>query len=79
MDMSLIGSDFKRGDVVLVLDYPFGRPINVKGVVVGLLRDDFYNIKVTHGLRSGDIVKYKYWSLVLEEKFLTSRPESDKV
>ena len=59
---------FKKGDIVYILDYPFGHPLNVKGIVVGILRDDFYNIKITHGLRSGDIAKYKYWNLILEEE-----------
>jgi len=62
----------KKGDIVFVLDYPFGRPLNVKGVVVGVLRNDFYNIRITHGMRTGDIAKYKYWNLSLDKNLVDS-------
>ena len=71
--MSFLGDDFKRGDVVYVLDYPFGHPLNVKGEIVGILNSDFYNVKITQGLRAGDIAKYKYWSLILEKEVLDNR------
>ena len=61
---------FKKGDVVYVLDYPFGRPLNVRGVIVGKLQNDHYNVKITNGLRNGDIAKYKYWNLVLEKEIV---------
>ena len=47
--------DFKRGDIVSVLDYLFGRPINVYGKVVGVLKNDFYNILIQSGLYEGQI------------------------
>ena len=61
---------FKKGDVVYILDYPFGRPLNVKGVIVGKLYNDHYNVKITHGLRTGDIARYKYWNLVSEKEII---------
>ena len=57
-------SEFSRGDKVLILDYPFGRPLNVKGTVVGILNSDYYNIKIEEGIAEGKIVRYKYWNLV---------------
>jgi len=71
--MSFLGDDFKRGDVVYVLDYPFGHPLNVKGEIVGILKNDFYNVKITQGIRAGDITRYKYWNLILEKEVLDSR------
>lgn len=61
---------FKKGDIVYILDYPFGHPLNVKGVIVGTLCNDYYNVQLSSGLRSGDIAKYKYWNLILEEEVL---------
>ena len=58
--------DFKRGDIVNVLDYPFGRPINVYGKVVGVLKNDFYNIFIQSGLYEGQIKKFKYWRLSMK-------------
>ena len=55
--------DFKKGDEVWVLDFPFGKPLNVRGKVVGELEKDHYNVLIQTGLLEGDIVKYKYWKL----------------
>ena len=66
---------FKKGDVVYILDYPFGHPLNVKGIVVGTLHNDHYNVKITNGIRTGDIAKYKYWNLILEEEVLDTNNE----
>lgn len=59
--------DFRKGDKVLVLDFPFGRPLNVKGVIVGKVGKDWYNVLIESGLLEGDIITYKYWSLSLED------------
>ena len=64
-------SEFKRGERVLILDYPFGRPLNVEGEVVGILKDDFYNVKITKGLSEGKILKYKYWNLLLTKSSIS--------
>ena len=55
--------DFKKGDEVWVLDFPFGRPLNVRGKIVGEPEKDHYNVLIQTGLLEGDIVKYKYWKL----------------
>ena len=39
-----MSSDFNRGDVVWLRDYPFGRPLNISGEVVGVLPNDNYNV-----------------------------------
>ncbi|HAI44218.1 MAG TPA: hypothetical protein DCM40_41995 [Maribacter sp.] len=55
---------FKRGDKVFIRDYPFGNPTNVSGIVVGILKKDFYNVKLESGLNEGKIVPFKYWKLL---------------
>ena len=55
---------FKRGDKVFIRDYPFGNPTNVSGIVVGILKKDFYNVKLESGLNEGKIVSFKYWKLL---------------
>ena len=60
--------EFKRGDLVRIRDYPFGRPINAYGKVVGVLPDDHYNVMMMAGAMEGRILKYKYWKLLRAEK-----------
>ena len=60
--------DFKRGDIVSVRDYPFGRPLNVRGRVVGILKNDNYNVLIEEGINEGKIIKYKYWKLYLLDR-----------
>jgi len=60
----ILEDNFKRGDEVFVLDYPFGRPLNVSGKIVGILKNDFYNVLIEIGCSEGKIVKYKYWDLL---------------
>ena len=60
--------DFKRGDIVSVRDYPFGRPLNVRGKVVGILKNDNYNVLIEEGINEGKIIKYKYWKLYLLDR-----------
>ncbi len=55
--------EFQKGDEVWILDFPFGRPLNVKGVVIGKSGDEHYNVLIQTGMLEGDVVKYKYWKL----------------
>lgn len=59
---------FNKGDRVLVTDFPFGRPINVAGIIVGVLGKDYYNVLIEKGLQEGKIIKYKFWNLIKEER-----------
>lgn len=67
---------FERGDKVFILDYPFGRPLNMCGRIVGKIGEDFFNVLIENGFREGQIVKYKYWNLILESDLL--REEESK-
>jgi len=55
--------EFKKGDTVYILDYPFGRPIKVFGKIVGILHNDYYNVLIESGLHEGQIKRFKYWLL----------------
>ena len=55
--------DFENGDEVWILDFPFGRPLNVKGTIVGKVGKEHYNVLIETGFLEGDVVKYKYWKL----------------
>ena len=57
-------SEYHRGDRVFIRDYPFGNPTNVCGVVVGILKNDVYNVKLESGYNEGRILPFKYWKLV---------------
>lgn len=55
--------ELKKGDEVWILDFPFGKPLNIKGIIVGKVGEDNYNVLIGNGLMEGDIKKYKYWKL----------------
>jgi len=55
--------EFQKGDEVWILDFPFGRPLNVKGIVIGKSGDEHYNVLIQTGMLEGDVIKYKYWKL----------------
>lgn len=57
--------DLKKGDKVWILDFPFGKPLNIKGTIIGRVGEEHYNVLIENGFAEGDIVKYKYWSLFL--------------
>tara|TARA_B100000902_G_C27157590_1_gene837002 strand:+ start:28 stop:261 length:234 start_codon:yes stop_codon:yes gene_type:complete len=56
--------EFDRGDEVFIRDFPWGRPLNVIGKIVGFLPNDQYNVMLSSGLNEGKIVTFKSWSLV---------------
>jgi len=55
---------FKKGDKVFVRDFPFGKPLNVRGTVVGKIGQEHYNVLIDTGILEGKIIKYKYWKLM---------------
>ena len=55
---------FERGDLVYIRDYPMGKCTKVKGKVVGVLPNEFYNILLTNGLNAGNIIRYKCYKLM---------------
>ena len=61
---------FSRGEKVVLRDFPLGRASKIKGKVVGLLPNEFYNVLLTNGLNEGIIKKYKSYQLLKEEEVL---------
>jgi len=59
---------FKKGHKVWITDYPFGRPLNLSGEIVGVLRNDYYNVLLGNGMNEGSIIKFKYWSLLRKDE-----------
>lgn len=57
--------DLKKGDEVWILDFPFGKPLNIRGTIVGKVDEEHYNVLIDNGLMEGDVIKYKYWKLFL--------------
>ncbi len=58
--------EFISGQVVFIRDYPYGKPLNLFGKVVGYVGIDRYNIVMMNGLQEGSIVSYKEWRLISE-------------
>ena len=60
-------SSFLKGQNVILRDYPLGRPTNIRGKIVGVLSNDYYNILIQNGINEGQILTYKYWKLILDK------------
>jgi len=58
---------YKIGDKVYLRDYPWGKPLNVFGKVVGYISKDTYNVLLSNGINAGTIRPFKEWSLTKEE------------
>ena len=56
--------EFNRGDEVFIRDFPWGKPLNVSGKVVGFLPNDRYNVVLSSGFNEGKIVTFESWSLI---------------
>ena len=65
---------YRRGEEVQILDYPFGKPLGIRGKVVGILPNDFYNVLLLTGVFEGQIKKYKHWTL-----FSPTQPTDDLI
>lgn len=59
--------EYNVGDKVYLRDYPWGRPLNVFGKVVGYLNKESYNVLLLNGVNAGTIRPFKEWSLIKQE------------
>ena len=57
---------FERGDTVYIRDFPMGRPTRVKGIIVGVLPNGFYNVRLVSGMNADTIRRYKSFKLIDE-------------
>jgi hypothetical protein len=55
--------DFQKGQIVHILDRPFGHPIKSLGKIVGIVNEETYSVLLTSGLNTGLIKKFKYYEL----------------
>ena len=58
---------FKVGQKVYLRDYPWGKPLNIFGKIVGYISKDTYNVLLSNGINAGTIRSFKEWSLTKEE------------
>ena len=63
---------YSKNDAVFIRDYPFGNPTNVRGKIVGILEDDYFNVRMENGWNEGKIVPFKYWKLLKISKIKKS-------
>ena len=70
---------YSIGEKVYLRDYPWGRPLNIFGKVVGFLGNDTYNVFLSNGINAGTIRPFKEWSLTNQECPLeTQKQEKEK-
>ena len=73
-----MNEDFERGDRVILLDRPMGHPSKIRGVIVGVVGENSFNILLTNGLSKGKIKRVKSFELRKENdcvfKKNTKRP-----
>ena len=62
-----MSDEFEKGDRVVLLDRPMGHPSKIRGVIVGLLKNNNFNILLTNGYSKGKIKKVKFFEIVKEE------------
>ena len=60
-------NNFEKGDIVTLLDRPLGHPSKIKGVVVGIINENNFNILLTNGLSKGIIKRVKFFEIKKEE------------
>ncbi len=47
--------DFEKGDVVILLDRPMGHLSKIRGVIVGRINENLFNVLLTNGFSKGNI------------------------
>lgn len=59
--------NYEKGDRVILLDRPLGHPSKIKGVIVGILNENNFNILLTNGYSKGKIKRVKFFEIRKEE------------
>ena len=59
--------EFDIGDKVYLRDYPWGKPLNIFGKIVGFLNRERYNVLLSNGINAGTIRPFKEWSLIRQQ------------
>lgn len=59
--------NYEKGDRVILLDRPLGHRSKIRGVIVGVLNEDNFNILLTNGLSKGKIKRVKFFQITKED------------
>ena len=59
--------EYEKGDRVIILDRPLGHPTKIKGVIVGILNENNFNILLTNGFSKGKIKRVKFFEITKED------------
>ena len=55
--------EYKKNQEVYIRDFYYGKPTRIKGTVVGILKNGFFNIKMLNGLDEGKIKRYSEFQI----------------
>ena len=73
-----MNEDFERGDRVVLLDRPLGHPSKIKGVIVGIVSEDLFNVLLTNGYSKGKIRRLKSFELRKEGNCVFGQRDKNK-
>jgi hypothetical protein len=71
-------NDFEKGDRVILLDRPLGHATKIRGVVVGFVSKDLFNILLTNGYGKGKIKRVKAFEIRKEDICFFCQNEENK-
>lgn len=59
--------DFEKGDVVILLDRPMGHVSKIRGVIVGRVNENLFNVLLTNGFSKGNIKRVRTFEMRKEQ------------
>lgn len=71
-------SDFEKGDRVILLDRPLGHATKIRGVVVGFVGKDLFNVLLTNGYGKGKIRRLKSFEIRKEDNCVFRQRDENK-
>jgi len=54
---------YTKHQEVYIRDFNFGKPTRIKGTIVAILKNGFFNIKIENGLDEGKIKRYSEFQI----------------
>lgn len=70
-------SDIEKGDLVVLLDRPLGHVSKIKGVVIGIVDENIYNILLTNGYGKGNIKRLRTFEFEKESEYVEVQTRKD--
>ena len=62
-----MNTEFEKGDQVILLDRPLGHPSKIRGVIVGVISESYFNVLITNGYSKGKIRRLKSFEIKREK------------